>query len=108
MYYAYLLLALMAAFAVGLITGTARHHGAKWTAAESLASGFAGIASLIVAIGLGLLFPDLGRAVERIADDPQGEDAIIAFLLAITILGAIVGLQPVLRLRRRRMVRSPA
>ena len=108
MYYAYLLLALMAAFAVGLITGTARHHGAKWTAAESLASGFAGIASLIVAIGLGLLFPDLGRAVWRIADNRQGEDAIIASLLAITILGAVIGLQPVLRLRRRRMVRSPA
>ena len=108
MYYAYLLLALMAAFAVGLITGTARHHGAKWTAAESLASGFAGIASLIVAIGLVLLFPDLGRALWRIADNRQGEDAIIASLLAITILGAVIGLQQVLRLRRRRMVRSPA
>jgi hypothetical protein len=108
MYYAYLLLALLAAFAVGLITGTARHHGAKWTAAESLASGFAGIASLIVAIGLVLLFPNLGRAVWRIADDRLGEDATIAFLLAITILGAVVGLLPVLRLRRRRMVRSSA
>ena len=101
MYYSYLLFALVCAFAVGMITGAAGRHGVRWIAAESLASGFAGLLFLLLAIALILLLPDLGRFVWRLAESPPGEDIVIGALLLVTITGAVMGVQPVLRRRRR-------
>ena len=53
------------------------------------------------AVGMILLLPDLGRFVWRLAESPPGEDIVIGTLLLVTIAGAVMGVQPVLRRRRR-------
>jgi hypothetical protein len=93
---------LVGGFVIGLVFGLARKHGLVWTLIDMVVAGVAAIAFVFLWFyGLGGI-PFLREALNRIGKDIPPIGSALSFITLMTpLIGALIGLWIVSRLRRR-------